>query len=95
MFKSPCATSSEARIELQPPTPEALQAVKGIPRRTWMPRKRCWVIPLRLAPVAVEHFTDLGYRVVLDGQVHRPAGVNPFVDLANSIDPQGGRKCRG
>ena len=31
------------------------------------------MIPLRLAPVAVEHFTDLGYRVVLDGPGAAPS----------------------
>jgi hypothetical protein len=79
-------TRSVAHVELQPPTSTALAVIRGVPRRTWMPRKRCWAIPLRLVTAASEMFADAGFRVVVDGAVQRCPG-NPFPAVKASMDP--------
>jgi hypothetical protein len=84
---STTARNSRATVELAPPTAGALRIVKGLPRREWMQRKRAWSIPKALVPAAITMFVDQGYRVVVDGQIQRPAGANPFVDLANAMSP--------
>jgi len=78
---------SVAYVELQPPTPTALAVIRGVPRREWMPKKRCWAIPMKLVPAASEMFADAGFRVVVDGAVQRCPG-NPFPALMAAMPPE-------
>jgi hypothetical protein len=97
---STSARGSEARIELQPPTPGALQAVKAIPRREWHPRRRCWTIPKRLVPVAAQSFCDLGFRVCVGRGDPAPGASQPVpgpggLDASAPVEPGLPRPSRG
>jgi hypothetical protein len=82
----------KASVEFSRPTPGALLVVRSVPGRVLHPRRRCWSFPRRFLEAAVEEFAQMGFAVMVDGEIQTGRGTNPFALLMASMDGQTWRK---